>query len=291
MKLWNAIKEYGSLVRFSHTIFALPFALGAFAVASIGYFKWINLLGVLMCMVTARNSAMAYNRLVDADIDAENPRTKNRHLPTGQLEKRSVKFFIAINGLLFWVSAALFNKLTIIFAPFVWLLLLSYSHWKHWSWLCHWFLGFSIGLSPLGAWIAVRGEFALFPSLLGVFLMFWMGGFDIIYSTQDVEIDIKQGLKSVPVRFGVEKSLLIAMLSHALMLVVGVILWYLSAWHWALLLALFLSAMLLIYIHLFRKSNDLDAINRDFFLANGAISSVWLICLILWVIDGGVNVL
>lgn len=281
------------MVRFSHSLFALPFAIGSMWVAADG-FRGMSaaataklVLLILGCMVTARNSAMSFNRIADAKIDAENPRTARRHLPSGRLSRRSVWAFLAFNGILFVAFAWLLQPLAGALAVPVWLALLSYSYWKRFSWLCHWFLGFSIGMSPLGAWIAVRGEFAVFPIFLMFILMLWMGGFDIIYATQDMEMDRKQGLHSVPARFGIEKSLRIALASHIAMLAlcVGFGIFWSMGWVWWTVTGLMTVAVL--YIHLFRKSNDLDAMNRDFFLANVAISVLVMVGLVVWICLGG----
>ena len=242
---------------------------------------------IVGCMVTARNSAMSFNRIADADIDAKNPRTAGRHLPAGRLSKKSVIAFLVLNGVLFVLFAFLLQPLAGALALPVWLLLLSYSYWKRFSWLCHWFLGFAIGMSPLGAWIAVRGEFAVFPIFLLVILMLWMGGFDIIYATQDEEIDRAMGLKSVPARFGRKRALQIAFWSHIAMLALCVafgFVWGVGV-AWWVVTALMAAAVL--YIHLFRKSDDLDAMNRDFFLANVAISVLVMAGLIVWICLGG----
>ena len=287
------ILEFGHLVRFSHSLFAMPFAIGSMWVAANGFrgmevaaaAKMIAL--IVGCMVTARNSAMSFNRIADADIDAKNPRTAGRHLPAGRLSKKSVIAFLVLNGVLFVLFAALLQPLAGLLALPVWLLLLSYSYWKRFSWLCHWFLGFAIGMSPLGAWIAVRGEFAVFPIFLLVILMLWMGGFDIIYATQDEEIDRAMGLKSVPARFGRKRALQIAFWSHIAMLSLCVafgLVWGVGV-AWWVVTALMAAAVL--YIHLFRKSDDLDAMNRDFFLANVAISVLVMVGLIVWICLGG----
>lgn len=281
------------MVRFSHSLFAMPFAIGSMWVAANGFrgmevaaaAKMIAL--IVGCMVTARNSAMSFNRIADADIDAKNPRTAGRHLPAGRLSKKSVVAFLVLNGVLFVLFAALLQPLAGLLALPVWLLLLSYSYWKRFSWLCHWFLGFAIGMSPLGAWIAVRGEFAVFPIFLLVILMLWMGGFDIIYATQDEEIDRAMGLKSVPARFGRKRALQIAFWSHIAMLALCVafgFVWGVGV-AWWVVTALMAAAVL--YIHLFRKSDDLDAMNRDFFLANVAISVLVMAGLIVWICLGG----
>ena len=220
--MFKKILEFGHLVRFSHSLFAMPFAIGSMWVAARGFrgmdtAEAVKIIALIVgCMVTARNSAMSFNRIADADIDAKNPRTAKRHLPAGRLSKASVIAFLVVNGILFVAFAALLQPLAGLLALPVWLLLLSYSYWKRFSWLCHWFLGFAIGMSPLGAWIAIRGEFAVFPIFLLVILMLWMGGFDIIYATQDEEIDRAMGLHSVPARFGRKRALQIAFWSHAL---------------------------------------------------------------------------
>ena len=281
------------MVRFSHSLFAMPFAIGSMWVAANG-FRGMSVaetarivLLIVGCMVTARNSAMSFNRIADADIDAKNPRTAKRHLPAGRLSKKSVVAFLAVNGVLFVLFAALLQPLAGLLALPVWLLLLSYSYWKRFSWLCHWFLGFAIGMSPLGAWIAIRGEFAVFPIFLLVILMLWMGGFDIIYATQDEEIDRAMGLHSVPARFGRKRALQIAFWSHVAMLALCVtfgVFWGMGIPWWAVT-GLMTAAIL--YIHLFRKSDDLDAMNRDFFLANVAISVLVMAGLIVWICMGG----
>lgn len=287
------ILEFGHMVRFSHSLFAMPFAIGSMWVAANG-FRGMSVaetmrivLLIVGCMVTARNSAMSFNRIADADIDAKNPRTAKRHLPAGRLSKKSVVAFLAVNGVLFVLFAALLQPLAGLLALPVWLLLLSYSYWKRFSWLCHWFLGFAIGMSPLGAWIAIRGEFAVFPIFLLVILMLWMGGFDIIYATQDEEIDRAMGLHSVPARFGRKQALQIAFWSHVAMLALCVtfgVFWGMGIPWWAVT-GLMTAAIL--YIHLFRKSDDLDAMNRDFFLANVAISVLVMAGLIVWICMGG----
>ena len=287
------VLEFGHMVRFSHSLFAMPFAIGSMWVAADGFrgmaaAEAVKMIALIVgCMVTARNSAMSFNRIADADIDAKNPRTAKRHLPAGRLSKASVVAFLIVNGILFVAFAALLKPLAGLLALPVWLLLLSYSYWKRFSWLCHWFLGFAIGMSPLGAWIAIRGEFAVFPIFLLVILMLWMGGFDIIYATQDEEIDRAMGLHSVPARFGRKRALQIAFWSHVAMLVLCVafgVFWSMGA-PWWVVTGLMTAAVL--YIHLFRKSDDLDAMNRDFFLANVAISVLVMAGLIVWICLGG----
>lgn len=291
--MFKKIVEFGHMVRFSHSLFAMPFALGAMWVAANGFRgmgAWAIakiVILIVACMVTARNSAMSFNRLADAKIDALNPRTAGRHLPSGRLSKASVIAFLILNGVFFVAFAWMLQPLAGYLAFPVWLLLLSYSLWKRFSYLCHWFLGFATGMSPLGAWIAIRGEFGLFPIFLMFILILWMGGFDIIYATQDEAIDKAQGLHSVPARFGRKRSLQIACWSHVAMLILcGVFGWF---WNlgviWWVVTGLITAAI--IYLHFFRKSDDLDKMNRDFFLANVAVSCLVMAGLVLWVCLGG----
>lgn len=291
--MFKNIVEFAHMVRLSHSLFAMPFAIGSMWVAANGFANMSALqilklvLPIVACMVCARNASMGFNRIVDAKIDAQNPRTAKRHLPMGTLSKKSAIIFVTINGVLFVAFACALNMLAGILALPVLLLLLSYSYWKRFSWLCHWFLGFAIGMSPLGAWIAVRGEFAIFPIFLLLILMLWMGGFDIIYSTQDELIDRQMGLKSVPARFGRKRALQIAFISHVAMLILCVVfgfVWHVGAPWW---IVTTLMAASIFYIHLFRKSDDLDTMNRDFFLANVAISVLVMLGLIVWICIGG----
>lgn len=293
MKILSKIVELGHLVRFSHSLFAMPFALGSMWVAANGFrgMSAVDILKLVLpivgCMVTARNSSMSFNRLADAKFDAENPRTAGRHLPTGRMRKSSVIAFIVANGILFCALAWFLNPLAGICSLPVWFALLFYSYWKRFSWLCHWYLGFAIGMSPLGAWIAVRGEFAAFPIFLMFILMLWMGGFDIIYATQDEEIDRKSGLHSVPARFGRKRALQIALGSHIAMLLLSVVfgIYWQMGFAWWSVFALMAAAIL--YIHLFRKSDSLDAMNRDFFLVNVGVSVLVMIGLVVWILCGG----
>lgn len=222
---------------------------------------------------------MSFNRLIDRDIDALNPRTVSRHLVSGQLSVLSVKNFIFINMSLFVGATYLLNPLAFALSLPTLCVLMSYSLWKRFSWLCHLFLGVAIGLSPSGAWVAVRGELDMLPVLIGLVLCFWVAGFDIIYATQDAEVDIRLGLHSAPSKFGVPGSLRLAGMMHFGMLVALFFLassrgW--SAWAWV---EICLLTLILAYIHIFRKSNSLDVMNKDFFLANAAISCIMMLSL------------
>jgi 4-hydroxybenzoate polyprenyltransferase len=270
--MFSQIAEYGKLVRLSHTLFALPFALASMFVAADGLPDVKILLLILACMFTARNGAMAFNRLADAKYDALNPRTALRHIPSGKISKKNTVLFVIANGAAFVFFAWLLNPFAFYCSLPLFLFLLSYSLWKRFSCLSHFMLGFAIGLSPLGAWVAVSGYPAVFPAALGIMLALWMAGFDIIYASQDIEADKESGLYSIPAKFGVQKSMYIALLCHIAMLGISVFIgfWWNLGLPWWVAIAIITVALL--YIHLFRRSNDLDSVNRDFFLANIAVS-------------------
>ena len=274
MPLSNALnpRHYLGLVRFSHTLFAMPFALASMVWAAHGLPTLRIFLLIVLCMVTCRNAAMAFNRLIDADIDKDNPRTARRHLPAGILSRGQVSGFLISNALLFIAATWFINRLAFALSGPALIAVCGYSITKRFTSLSHFFLGLAIGISPVGAWIAVRGGFAWEPILLCLALLLWIGGFDIIYATQDHEFDRDRGLHSLVVRLGVQRALLASKLSHLAMWIVllGV------GWYGGLGLpygiCLALVAAMLLYLHLFRRSASLDDMNQDFFLANIAVS-------------------
>jgi 4-hydroxybenzoate polyprenyltransferase len=274
MSLSNAVnlKHYLGLVRFSHTLFAMPFALASMVWAAGGMPTLRVFLLIVLCMVTCRNTAMAFNRLMDADIDKENPRTARRHLPAGILSRGQVAAFLIANALVFIAATWFVNRLAFALAVPTLIAVCGYSVTKRFTSLSHYFLGLAIGISPVGAWIAVRGGFAWEPILLCLALLLWIGGFDIIYATQDHEFDRKKGLHSLVVRFGVKGALAISKLSHlgmwAVLLGLG---WY-GGLGMPYRICLAVVAVMLLYLHLFRRSDSLDSMNQDFFLANIAVS-------------------
>jgi 4-hydroxybenzoate polyprenyltransferase len=268
------------MIRFSHTLFALPFALLAAALAWRENFKeglpfrLQDLAGILLCMVFARSMAMAFNRLVDRRIDAENPRTAKRHLPAGLLSVPAVAVFCALCAVGFIAS-------TLLFLPNVWPLYLSvpvlaflggYSYAKRFTALCHYWLGAALSLSPVAAWIALRGELAWPPVLLGSAVFFWVGGFDIIYACQDVGFDRSRGLSSIPARFGVPAALRLALISHILRVACLVGLWWTADLGWAFAIGVGLVAILLVYEHSLVRPDDLARVNLAFFHVNAVIS-------------------
>jgi len=285
--------RFGELIRFSHTLFALPFAVWATALSLIVpwpeslntvsnvYWRW---LGILLCMVFARSSAMAFNRWVDADIDGKNPRTSMRHIPAGSLTEGQVRAFWLLTSACFVLSCFLFwpNVLPVICSLPVLLFLWGYSYTKRFTFLCHAWLGFALMLAPVSAWIAMRGEVVqvfpldLLPAVwIGLSVLFWVTGFDIIYALQDEAFDRGAGLHSIPARMGVQLSLRIAAGLHGMMLVLLVSLAFLFpqlSLGGIYLTAVGAIAVLLIWEHRLANPQDLTKLNIAFFQINILIS-------------------
>ncbi|EDL58736.1 UbiA-like polyprenyltransferase [Gimesia maris] len=263
------------LIRFSHTIFALPFALLSAVLAWRGQqVRWQELVGILLCMLFARSAAMAFNRLVDREIDAQNPRTQGRHLPAGLISVRTVTMFTILTSLAFIASTLLFlpNRWPLYLSIPVLLFLLGYSYAKRFTIFCHYWLSTALMLSPIAAWIAIRGSLSLEPLLLGAVVFFWVGGFDIIYACQDVHFDQETRLSSIPSRWGIRKALRFAMFSHFMTIVCLFSLWYVAALGIPFLIAVLAVAGLLVYEHLLVNPDDLGRVNLAFFHVNAVIS-------------------
>jgi len=274
LPFWRKTQDFLSLVRFSHTVFALPFALASALWAAQGLPPGKISLLILVAMVTCRNAAMAFNRLLDARIDALNPRTAGRHLPSGRLGKREVWLFFAANALAFVAATYFLNTLALVLSLPTLVAVCGYSLAKRFTGLSHFMLGFAIAISPVGAWVAVTGAIGV-PSLwLAAALGLWIAGFDIIYATQDEAFDRRQGLHSLVVRLGMGRALQAAALSHVLCLFALLAFGFFGHLPWPYGLAMALVAMGLVYLHFFRRSPSLDALNHDFFLANAGISLV-----------------
>jgi 4-hydroxybenzoate polyprenyltransferase len=270
------LRRFLELIRFSHTIFALPFALAAAVMAwsTVG-FRWLDLIGILACMVTARSFAMAFNRLADRDLDALNPRTRNRHLPAGLLSIPAVTIFTVICAALFIASTLLFtNRWPLNLSGPVLVLLGAYSLTKRFTSLAHFWLGVSLAFAPVAAWIAIRGlDNLLVPSLLGGGVLFWVAGFDILYACQDADFDHRAGLYSIPARFGVPRALSIAAVSHAAAFAFFLALGFVSPQlGWVFRGTVLAVGVLLIYEHRIVRPDDLTRVNQAFFTVNGIIS-------------------
>ena len=274
--MFEKLALWSSLVRLSHTVFALPFALAGLLIGSQGLPHPWTLLLVLGCMVTARNAAMAFNRLIDRDIDAKNPRTAKRHIPAGLLTPQAVTIFVLANSALFVVLAGLLNRLCLILSPVALLLVLGYSLTKRFTSLCHVWLGLAIGISPLAAAMAASGTFQPAPALLGLALWFWMSGFDVIYATQDEEADRALGMHSIPAALGRKNALRLAAGFHAVVPMLLYFCGHLAGWGlvWNALVAGI--AGLLVWMHFFRQGDDLS-MQDGFFRANALVSLLVLV--------------
>ena len=271
------IRQLLELIRFSHTVFALPFALLAAAMAWFRpdtEFRWLDLVGILLCMVFARSAAMAFNRVVDAGIDAGNPRTEGRHIPAGLLSKKSVVAFTIACSVAFVASTLIFlpKRLPITLSVPVLLFLLSYSYAKRFTAWCHYWLSTALMLSPVCAWIAVRDEIAWQPFLLSAVIFFWVGGFDIIYACQDADFDREKKLFSLPSRWGIPTALRIAMLSHLITIGSLFALWHFGGFGTVFLIGVIAVSALLIYEHSLVRPGDLTRVNIAFFNVNSIVS-------------------
>jgi len=262
------------MIKFEHTVFAIPFAfLGAF-LAARGFPGWRPTLWIILAMFGARSAAMGFNRLVDADLDSKNPRTAKRALPRRLLTRRFVLLFVVASSLLFFVSAWSLNRLALLLSPLALFIILAYSYTKRFTSLSHLLLGLSLAIAPVGGWVAVRGTLEAAPFYVAAAVLFWVAGFDIIYACQDVEFDRSVGLYSMPSRLGIRRSLQISSAFHILM--VFLLIWTfwlfrLSVLSW---IGLGLVAIGLIYEHSLVKAEDLSRVNAAFFTINGIISVI-----------------
>jgi 4-hydroxybenzoate polyprenyltransferase len=271
------MKKYLSLIKFSHTIFAMPFAFIGFFLATKNYdFEWITLLYVVFCMVFARSAAMAFNRYIDRDIDIANPRTaKVREIPNGSIKTNSALLFIVINSLLFIATTYLINPLCLALSPIALLVILGYSYTKRFTALCHLILGLGLALAPIGAYLAVRGEFNIIPLFFSAAVLFWVSGFDIIYSLQDEEFDKTHELHSIPVLLGKKNALMLSNILHLLTfsaLSIAGSLGDFSLYYW---IGFWIFSALLFYQHTLVKHNDLSKVNLAFFTTNGIASLIF----------------
>jgi len=276
------LKSYLSLVKFSHTIFALPFALVGFTLGALelGYWPWPLLVLVVLCMVFARSAAMAFNRYLDRDIDGKNPRTQVREIPAGIISARSALVFVIINSLLFWAITWFINPLCFALAPVALLVVLGYSFTKRFTSWCHFVLGLGLALAPVGAFLAVTGHFSVINILYGVVVLLWVAGFDIIYALQDRDFDEGLGLQSIPVALGKVGALRLSNVLHLLCGVVLLLASYLqyttyTQFGWLQGLAVVIFLVLLGYQHTLVKADDLSKINLAFFTTNGVASVVF----------------
>jgi 4-hydroxybenzoate polyprenyltransferase len=279
-RILQKLKDFNELVMFSHSIFSLPFIFIAMVVAANGWFGWKLLLLGILAAVSARNFAMGVNRYADRDIDAKNPRTASRPNVDGRLNARSILIFISINGLVFIAVAAMINSLAFALSIPILIILGSYSYFKRFSELAHLILGISLGLAPIAGVVAVSATITPWSVLLSLGVMFWVAGFDLLYSLQDIDFDKKEGLYSIPSRFGEEATLFISALFHTL----SVIFWALFVWvaHLgiAAYIAVIASAVMLWYEHTIVRK-DFTKIDKAFFTVNGYLGILFFILIVL----------
>lgn len=282
------LKDYLSLVKFSHTIFALPFALSGFFIASLEFEEadYVRLFFlVVLCMVFARNAAMGFNRYLDRDIDAQNARTATREIPGGVIPARHALVFVVLNAMAFIVATWFINLLCFALSPVALAVVLGYSYTKRFTWLCHFVLGLGLALAPVGAYLAVGGQFDWIPVLLGLSVLTWVSGFDIIYALQDIHFDRDQGLHSVPVRAGFKKALRISEIVHLFTaLLLGTCSYLLgreyAAFDYLLWIGTGVFIALLLYQHTLVRDEDLSKVNLAFFTTNGIASLLFAVFLI-----------
>jgi len=273
--MFRSLKITLDMIKIEHTLFALPFAFLGAVLAARGLPAWDRVLWIVVAMVGARSAAMAFNRLVDREFDAANPRTKTRAIPAGLLSPRFVVAFTVASSALFFLASFMLNRLTVILSPVALASVLVYSYTKRLTSLSHLVLGWCLSIAPTGAWIAVRGTIdSPAPLLLSLAVTLWTAGFDIIYACQDRDFDAQAGLHSIPRRFGVARALLISRGLHAAMFAALVWVYFLTGLHWIGLLGVAATAALLIYQHRLVRADDLSRLNMAFFTTNAYVSVV-----------------
>lgn len=279
LQIFNKGKIYLELVKFSHTIFALPFAFMGALLAAGGMPPASRLFWILIAMIGARTGAMGCNRLLDYKVDSLNPRTKNRPLPAGLVNVWQVSLLILISYGVFVFAASRLNHLCFILSPYVVLILSFYSLAKRFTSYTHYILGFSLGMSPIGAWLAVTGSLSWTPVFLGLAVLCWVSGFDLLYALQDIEFDRETGLFSLPLKLGIPATLKLAKRLHLMMLGLLFLVFLASPFlGWIYLLGLLIAAALLHYEHQLISADDLSRIDAAFFTLNGYLSvSLFLI--------------
>lgn len=272
MTAWGRTLAYGRMIKFSHSIFALPFALASASLAAREGFRFGQIGWIVLAMVGARSAAMGFNRLADQAIDASNPRTASRELPRGALRRSEVWLFVLASAGLLVLAAAQLNPLCLALSPVALALVFGYSYTKRFTALSHLVLGLALAVAPVGAWLAIRGRFALEPFVLGLAVLLWVAGFDTIYACPDVDFDRREGLHSLPARLGVARALLLARLFHVGSVLLLLALYAVTPLHPVYLAGVVGVAALLVYEHSLVRADDLSRVNVAFFTLNGWIS-------------------
>ena len=284
IEFFRSVKNYFSLVKFSHTVFAMPFALIGFSLAvSEGDYNFSIklLLLVILCMIFARNAAMGFNRLADKDFDALNPRTKKREIPSGIISTKSATIFVVVNAVLFIITTGFINRLTLFLSPVALIVIFGYSLTKRFTSFCHFVLGLGLSLAPIGAYISVTGKFSILPLIYSFIVLTWVSGFDIIYALQDDEFDRSAKLHSLPSATGRKKALAISIFVHFMTFILvmtaglygkGSVLFWTGA---------SIFTLLLVYQHSIVKYDDLSRVTLAFGTTNGIASILFAIFVIL----------
>lgn len=269
------LKTTLEMIKFEHTLFALPFAFLGAVMAANGLPTWQQILWITLAMVGARSAAMTFNRIADREIDAANPRTANRELPSGKLSVEFAWIFLFVSIGIFLLAAYSLNWLTFVLAPVALVSVLGYSYAKRFTSFAHLLLGWALAISPTAAWIAIRGTIdSEVPLLLSLFVLMWTAGFDVMYACQDYEFDRKAGLRSIPARFGIARSLWIARLFHFQAFIVLLLLYLVSGLGIVALIGVGAVALLLVYQHTLVKPTDLSKMNAAFFTTNAFVSII-----------------
>lgn len=277
------MNKYLSLIKFSHTIFALPFALLGFFLGTLEVGQGLSIqlfLLVLLCMVFARSAAMAFNRYLDRDIDEQNPRTQTREIPAGVISPKAALLFVVLNSLLFITTTWFINKLCFFLSPVALLIILGYSYTKRFTYLCHFVLGLGLSLAPIGAYLAAGGGFDLLPLMYSAAVLLWVSGFDIIYALQDESFDKSLQLSSIPVSLGKKKALNLSTLLHLVCSIIILASAFVlgnayPGFTWLHWLAAGIFVSLLIFQHTLVKPHDLSRVNLAFFTTNGIASLIF----------------
>ncbi len=275
VKKYMKIRDFSRLVKIQHSIFALPFLLGGvFLAPGWQNLEWTKWLAMLAAMIAARNAAMGFNRLVDAQYDSRNPRTANREIPAGILSRNAVTLFVLFNAAIFIGAAYFLNIFALAASPFVLAILLVYSYTKRFTWMCHFVLGFGIGLAPSAGWVAITGSLDWQPVALSGALMFYIAGFDLLYATQDADFDRDQNLHSIPARFGVSVSLWIARFCHLISFIFFLLVGHEFALSFVYWLGVGVILVLMIAEHSLVRKDDLSRVPFAFFHINSVISVI-----------------
>ena len=273
----DRLSTYLSFVRFSHSVFALPFALTGALLASRQHpITWRHVVWIVVCMVTARSAAMGFNRLVDARFDAANPRTASRELPSGRMSSSEAAFFVAVMAIAFVAAAAQLSWLCFVLSPVALIMIFWYSLAKRYTWATQFFLGLAMAIAPVGGWIAAGGGAGWEPWLLGLAIALWVGGFDVLYACQDFEYDRKHGLRSIPARFGIKNALWISRLFHFQAFIVLLLLYLATGLSWVSLVGVIAVGALFVYQHTLVRAHDLSRMNAAFFTTNAFVSVILL---------------